>query len=398
MRRYLMDNENLIQEAQAMKDELITMRRHFHQHPELGLDTKETADYVEKKLTEYGYAPKRIGHNSVTTTIGNGGKVLLLRADMDSLPITEESGLPFASEVPGKAHCCGHDLHTAMLLGAAKLLKAHESELKGTVKLFFQAGEENMQGCRDAIEAGILQDPKVNAAMAIHVNSIAMCGRILVLLGSTASSDLFTIHIKGHGCHGARPEEGVDVLNVASHIDIALQELQAREIRAGQTGVLTVCCIQGGMTFNVFPDEAKMMGTIRTFDTQIRDHLVNRLQEIADGVAKTFRAKVTVEFEKSYTIPLVVDQTMAKEAIADLRKLFPQDQVFPLQQNFPGSEDFSFIAKEVPSIFIALGANAVPGTKFGQHHPKVIFNEDCLPVGAAVHTQFALEWLKAHKD
>ena len=194
-----MNENDFVLEAKKMEEQLIEIRRTIHRHPELGLETEKTADLVMKKLTEMGYKPTRIGSNSVTATVGKGGgKVILLRADMDALAMDEESGLSFASEIPGRAHCCGHDLHTTMLLGAAKLLKAHEEELPGTVKLLFQAGEENMQGARDVIEAGILENPSVDAAMAIHVNSIVPSKRLIVFNGpTTASSDLFTIKIKG---------------------------------------------------------------------------------------------------------------------------------------------------------------------------------------------------------
>lgn len=391
-----MSESTILAEAQSMAAEITEMRRRFHQNPETGLDTKNTAAFVLEKLKEYGYAPQPIGTNSVTATVGRGGgKVFLLRADMDALEMPEESGLPFASVVPNKAHCCGHDLHTAMLLGAAKILKAHEDEIEGTVKLLFQAGEENMQGGRDVLKAGILENPKVDAGMAIHVNSLVKPCRYLVFTGPTcASSDLFTIKIKGLGCHGARPEEGVDPLNVAAHIHIALQELQAREIKAGETGVLTIGCMQGGSTFNVIPDEAIMKGTIRTYNNAIREHLIQRLKDIVAGVAQTFRAEATVEMSDNYTIPLVADAEISKQAFAALREMVPADGVVPMNKSFPGSEDFAFITNEIPCTFVILGANAVPGTKYGQHHPKVVFNEDCLPYGAAAHVQVAIEWLK----
>lgn len=393
-----MEEQNkYLKEALAMKDEITEMRRHIHHNPELGLDTRETAGYVIEKLKEFGYDPAPIGTNSVTATVGKGGgKVFLLRADMDALPIQEDSGLPFASKNEGKAHCCGHDLHTAMLLAAAKILKLHEDEIEGTVKLLFQAGEENMQGARDVLKAGILENPHVDAGMAIHVNSLVRPGRLIVFTGPTcASSDLFTIKIKGCGCHGARPEEGVDPLNVATHIHLALQELQARELKAGDTGVLTIGCIKGGTTFNVIPDDAIMMGTIRTYDNAIRERFIERMKTMVADIAHAFRAEAEVIMSENYTIPLVSDAEIAKQTFDDLKQGFPD--VMPLNKSFPGSEDFAFITDKIPAIFIVVGANAVPGTKFGQHHPKVIFNEECLPVGAAAHVETAVNWLKNNR-
>lgn len=391
-----MSGKSFDEEAQEMASELTEIRRMIHKNPELGLETKKTADLVVEKLTSMGYTPERIGSNSVTATVGNGdGKVILLRADMDALAMDEESGLPFASTIPGRAHCCGHDLHTTMLLGAAELLKRHEKELSGIVKLLFQAGEENMQGARDVIDAGILENPSVDAAMAIHVNSIVPSKRMIVFSGpTTASSDLFTIKIQGRGGHGSRPDECIDPLNVASHIHIALQELQARELKSGETGVLTIGCMKGGSTFNVIPDEAVMMGTIRTYSKEVREMLISRMKEIINGISRAFCTETSVEFSESYTIPLIADGEMAKQCLTALQELYPDGQIVPMSKSFPGSEDFAFIADKVPTSFIILGANAVPGTKFGQHHPKVQFNEEVLPMGAAAYAQVAKEWLK----
>ena len=321
-----------------------------------------------------------------------------LRADMDALPIQEESGLPFASSTDGKAHCCGHDLHTAMLLGAAKLLKERESELTGTVKLLFQPGEENMKGAKAMIRQGILESPHVDAAMAIHVNSVVPTGKLLVFTGpACASSDLFTIKIKGRGGHGSTPNKTIDPLNVAAHILISLQELQARELKAGETGVLTIGSIQGGDTFNVIPSEAVMKGTIRTYSSEVQELLIRRMKEICDATAMAFRAEAEVIFDPNYAIPLVSDAQVAADARSYLADLFPQDQIKDIRKSFPGSEDFAFISEKVPSVFIVLGANVVPGTPYGQHHPKVVFHEDCLPIGAAAHAQIAMEWLKHHQ-
>ncbi|MCI8639178.1 MAG: amidohydrolase [Coprococcus sp.] len=392
-------NHIFMKRAYEIAEELIQYRRHFHQNPEVGMNTTSTAAFVAEKLEEMGYDPQLVNECGVTATVGKSeGKVLLLRADMDALPMQEDSGLEFASQVPGAAHCCGHDLHTAMLLGAARILKEEESSLEGTVKLMFQPAEENMQGARAMIQAGILENPTVDAAMAIHVNSIAVCGRLLVFAGPTcASSDLFKITIKGHGGHGARPEETVDPLNVMAHIHTALQELQARELRAGETGVLTIGCMKGGSTYNVIPNDAVMMGTIRTYNKEIREMLITRMQEIATGVAKVFRAEAAVVFSDNYTIPLVSDKDMAVFAVDSLKNILPEEQVLPMRKSFPGSEDFAFIADKVPTLFIVLGATIQKGVEYGQHHPKVRFNEECLPVGAATYAYLASEWLRNNK-
>lgn len=385
--------------ASEIADKLVEYRRHQHMHPELGMDMEGAVAYVSEALRAIGCTPERVGRSGVVATIGKpGGKVFLLRADMDALPIQEESGLPFASQVPNRAHCCGHDLHTAMLLGAAQLLKEREGELDGMVKLMFQPGEETMEGARDMLEAGVLENPHVDAAMAIHVNSIVPTGRMLVFYGPVcASSDLFSIRVQGRGGHGSRPDETVDPINAACHIHLALQELQARELKAGETGVLTIGSIHGGLAHNVIPDAVEMLGTIRTYNKDVRQMLIQRLKEISEKVADAFRAKAEVIMDNASTIPLVADEQTAARVRDSLREMLPAQQVIYLSKNFPASEDFAYITDRVPSAFVILGAAIKEKPEFGQHHPKVRFDERCLPIGAAAYAQAATQWLNAHR-
>lgn len=375
--------------------EIVKNRRILHSHPEVGMELKFTTKYVYDQLCEMGYKPEIIGKCGVCATVGKPGKTFLLRGDMDALAINEESGLPFASQNSGVGHCCGHDLHTAMLLGAAKLLKENENQLNGTVKLMFQPGEECLQGARAMIEDGILENPKVDAAMAIHVNSVVPNGALLVFRGPTAaSSDNFTVTVIGKGCHGSRPDEGVDPISISCHIHTALQELQARELQAGDIGVLTIGSIHGGTIANAIPNEVKMQGTIRTFNNKVREMLRTRMQEICEGIAKTFRGTVEVHFEPFYSIPMVCDETVASQIKDSFYEIFSEKQIKFIAQSFPGAEDFAFIADKVPTSFVVLGASIGENVKFGQHHPKVQFNEKCLPVGAAAYAQAATSWLK----
>lgn len=383
--------------AKELVPELVGHRRHLHQHPELGMDVANTAAYVTEQLTAMGYEPYRVGGNGVCATVGKPGKTILLRADMDALPLTEESGLPFASENPGVAHCCGHDLHTAMLLGAAKLLKENEDALEGTVKLMFQPAEETLEGARAMIKDGVLENPHVDAAMAIHVNSMVPCGAMIVFHGPTAASqDLFTVNVKGKGCHGSRPDEGVDPIAIMCHIHTAFQQIEARELSAGQIGVVTVGMMQAGTAPNAIPETATMTGTIRTFDNEVRERIRTRLCEISENVARAFRGSAEVEYSPRYAIPLVSDEQMSAEVRDALLKIFPEKQVRYLAKSFPGSEDFAFISEKVPTTFMVLGASIGPSAQYGQHHPKVQFNETCLPLGAAAHAQAATEWLSTN--
>ena len=390
---------NYFDRAKQLAGELIGIRRDIHRHPEVGLNTEGTASYIEARLREMGYEPYRVGETGVCATVGVPVKTIMLRADIDALPMGEESGLPFASENEGAAHCCGHDLHATMLLGAAKLLKENESELKGTVKLMFQPGEEPLEGARAMIEDGVLENPHVDAAMAIHVHSLIPNGAIVVFRGPTAASeDIFTITVHGKGCHGSTPEEGVDPIAVACHIHTMLQQLQARELGSSKVGVLTVGSFTAGKAPNVIPGTAVMSGTIRTFDTEVQEMLKRRLVEISEGVAASLRATAEVTFAPHYTIPLVSDEVMSSEVNDALLKIFSGKQVRYVANPFAGSEDFAFVAERVPSTYVVLGASVGPDAIYGQHHPKVQFNEGCLPVGAAVHAQAATEWLARNAE
>ena len=385
-----------LQRAIELAPELVQHRRTIHQNAEVGLDLPDTVRYVWDRLIEMGYEPKKVG-GGICATVGKPGKVFLLRADMDALPMEEESGLPFASQRPGAAHCCGHDLHTAMLLGAAKLLKERESELQGTVKLMFQPGEECMTGAKSMLAAGLLEGPHVDAGMAIHVNSTVPVGALLVTHGPmAASSDIFTVRVTGKGCHGGRPCDGVDPTSIICHIHTALQEIQARELWPGDIGVLTVGSLHAGSASNVIPNEAEMTGTIRTFDTKVQETICRRLVEISEGIAATFRGSATVEFAPGKAIPMICDDAVANDVNDALLRLFPEKQVHLFSKHFPGSEDFSYITNEIPATFVALGASIGPDVKYGQHHPKVQFNEKCLPVGAAAYAQAATVWLDKH--
>ena len=266
-----MTSETLLREAEALGDQVLAERRALHQMPGTGFDIGDTLAYVKAELTSMGYQPEDCGRAGVVALAGGKkpGKVFLLRADMDALPIREESGVEFASQ-NGRMHACGHDLHTAMLLGAARLLKAHEEEIPGTVKLMFQPAEEIFEGSRDMIEAGVLEDPKVDAALMIHVMAGMPfpAGTVIVSAPgvSAPAADYFTIKVQGKGCHGSMPNTGVDPLTVAAHILIALQEIHARELAMDDRAVLTIGTMNAGTAANVIPDTVTMGGSIRTFD------------------------------------------------------------------------------------------------------------------------------------
>ena len=401
-----MTKHTLLDEAKTMQDEIIQHRRWLHAHAETGFSLHETKAYVKNELVKMGYAVQECGKAGLTTTAGTpGGKVILLRADMDALPITEETGLFYAS-VGGTMHACGHDLHTAMLLGAAKLLKEHESELDGQVKFMFQPAEEIFEGSLDMIQNGILDNPKPDAACMFHVSTGIPLPAGTVIVSSPGVSapaaDYFTIQVQGKGCHGSAPQNGVDPLTAAAHILIALQEILSREIASAEEAVLTIGSFHGGEVGNVIPDSAELKGTIRTYDESIRTFLKQRLIEISQGIAASFRANATVCFGGCCPT-LVNNQELSEDVTEILKDLLGKNSVFTTAQlgggkpqRGGGSEDFAYITQEVPSVMLALAAGEPSkGHCYPLHHPKVTFDEDILATGSAAFAGIACSWLKS---
>ena len=399
-----MTKEQILQEAKALQEEIKNHRLWLHQHAETGFDLTETKPYVKSILEQMGYTVTECGKAGLITTVGKpGGKVFLLRADMDALPIVEEADVNFAS-TNGRMHACGHDMHTAMLLGAAKLLKAHEAELPGMVKLMFQPAEEIFEGGKDMIEAGALENPRPDGAMMIHVAAGMPIPAGTVIVSSPGVSapaaDYFTIKVQGKGCHGSAPQNGVDPLTAAAHILIALQEIHARELSASEEAVLTFGTFHGGEVGNVIPDSVSMGGTIRTYDEKTRDYLKERMTDIAQGIAAAFRATAEVTFGSGCPT-LVNDKELSENVAGWLKELLGPCGAFTtaeLSGGKPsrggGSEDFAYVSHEVPSLMLALAAGEpAKGYPFPQHHPKVKFDESVLSTGAAVFVYTAFSYL-----
>lgn len=389
----------ILNHAKELNDTIINHRRTLHKHPEIGMDLPVTAEYVFNQLKEMGYQPQMCGPSGVTATVGTGGKTILLRADMDALPMEEKSGLEFSSEIPERAHTCGHDTHAAMLLGAAQILKDYESELKGTVKLMFQPGEEIFAGAKSMIANGVLENPKVDAALGMHIfpmfplGTVGYCSKEMM-----ASVDGFKITIHGVGSHGAQSFVGVDPINIGAHIHTALQEIISREIDSAEQALLTIGQFTAGNAANIIPDTAVMMGTIRTFNNEVRTFIVERMKAICKSVAETFRGTAEVEmlFEVS---PLNVDEAVKNDMVSYVKDLDSDFLKLTEVERLQGSEDFAAIAEKVPSAFFVLGAD-YPGedTVTANHNPAVLFNEKALPYGAAIHANCAMKWLENHSS
>lgn len=390
-----------MEQAKLIKDDMIVYRRTIHSNPEVGSELSKTKTYVMDKLREFGYDPKEICESGIMATIkGNKpGKTFLLRADMDALPMKEATECDFKS-TNGCMHSCGHDMHTAMLLGAAKLLKENQDEIEGTIKLVFQPDEEGFTGAKKMIKAGVLEDPKVDAAMAMHVHSGTPSNVILCGLGtSIAGCSIFRIVAKGTGCHGAMPETGVDPINIASHIYISLQEIISREIPATQSAVVTIGKFMGGDAPNIIPQEVVMEGTIRTLDKKVEEFIFNRINDIVTYTAKMFRGEAEL-IKLSSVPPLVNNNNLAYEITGYMKDLVGEKSVILFESGGMGSEDFASYSYEVPSLYVMLGAGSKEeNTLFGEpmHSEKVVFNEEILSTGAAMHAYSAIMWLKNNK-
>ena len=390
---------NYFERAQALCGELVENRRYFHANAEAGLHMPKAKAYVMEKLKEYGLDPRECGEG-VTATLGRGGRVILLRADMDALPMAEESGLPFACPTGEQAHTCGHDFHAAMLLTAAKLLKEDEASLKGTVKFMFQPAEETFEGSRNMIEHGLLDDPKPDAAIAYHVSPGKLpIGTYLYNDSSTMmfSVDLFEINIRGKGSHGAYPHLSIDPIKIGVHIHLALQELIARESDPNDACLLTIGQFAAGSAANIIPETAVLRGSMRTNKKEAREKLVRRLREVSEATAAVYGGSANVVFTCSVPA-LVCDGALTKEVVGYMQELPIPNAVGYSGIAASASEDFALIAERIPSTFMYLSAGyADERGDYPAHNPKVQFNEDVLPIGAACLAHSAIRWLEEHR-
>ncbi len=393
---------DILARSREIHEEVVANRRHIHRNPELGMYTQETTDFIIEKLEEMGYEPEICGESGVVATVGgkHGGKCMLLRADMDALPMQEESGLAFASQKANMAHTCGHDMHAAMLLGAAKLLKEMEDELAGTVKLAFQPGEEILTGAKAMLEDGLLEDPHVDCVLGQHVIPHYPSGMIRFRTGaSEASADMLTIRIQGSATHGASPHKGVDPILVAAYTIIALQEINSREVDPQELCVLTFGTLHSGTKENILPEFAEFRGTLRTYDQGLRNFAKQRIREIAEGVARMYRAEAEVEFTDGCP-PLVCDPEVMKTIGKGLVEILGEEHVDPNKERMTGSEDFSFVTDACPvGGFLYVGADdGKHGTPHMLHHPAVYFDENCMVNGVAAYVTAAVYWLKANAE
>lgn len=384
------------QKAQAMTPYMVDCRRFLHQTPELSTDLPKTIEFVCHELESMGISYRVVPEGGIIGSIGKtDGNVFLLRADMDALPVQEQSAESFCSK-NGNMHACGHDIHTSMLLGAAKLLKEQESRLEGGVKLVFQCDEEGTTGMATLIENGVLKDPVVNAGMALHVLPGELyAGQYFCASGPVSSAvDRFKITIIGKGAHGATPQKGIDPINVAAHICLALQTIISREICASDTALLSNGFLQAGSAFNVIPSTATLGGTVRSFSPDVGEFIKKRIVEISEHTSKAFNATCQVEFPNS--APSCIND---KDVTALVQKCGASVGLSNINLRIPTvSEDFSLLSQQIPCCFVWIGAGGASEKYKGGvlHDEKVCFNEAVMPFGAALLASSATAWLAEH--
>ncbi len=387
-------------DCKNMQDELVKIRRDLHKIPEAGLILPKTRAYVIAALEEMGipYVLSQKDSGIIATIEGGQpGKTVALRADMDALPILEDTGVDYASEHEGFMHACGHDCHTAMLLGAAKALKAHQAELKGNVRLLFQTAEELAKGSSVLIEEGAMEG--ADSVFGIHIGTIISkdipAGTVICTPGCCmASYDRFIINVKGVGCHGSTPEKGVDPVNIAAHIVLALQAINAREFNACVPVVLTIGSIHGGQQYNIIPEEVTIEGTIRALDADVRQQLARRMGEISAATAAAFGGTATLEMDWGAP-PVVNDAQMAALGVSAAVEVLGEDMVIShVDHPNMGGEDFAYYLEKAPGAFMFLSsANPEKKTDIAHHNPKFNVDEDVFWIGSAVYAAVAEKYL-----
>ncbi|HEU0116225.1 MAG TPA: amidohydrolase [Thermomicrobiales bacterium] len=387
-------------EIDEMLPGVIADRRDFHEHPELAYHEERTAGIVAERLRALGVDDIRTGIAGTGVTglvhgaASGPGRVVLLRADMDALPIHEQNEVDYRSRTDGVMHACGHDAHTAMLLAVARLLMDRRDEFSGTVKTLFQPAEELPPGgAKPMIEAGVLEDPHVDAVFGLHIDQNSPLGVVSVRPGPyMAAADRFTIALKGKGGHGAHPHDTVDPVLIGAQIVTALQSLVSREIDPISSGVVSVTAFLAGEAFNVIPDSAELRGTVRTFTPENRDLLEKRIGELVGGIAAAMRADAKVDYNRGYP------STVNDPAMTDIVRQAAVETVGAehVREGEPimGAEDFSYFLQARPGSFFFVGSrNDERGLVWGHHHPRFDIDEAALAVGVETMTRVALDYL-----
>jgi amidohydrolase len=392
--------ELILKLSKEIEEEVIEWRRHIHMYPELSGREFNTAEFVADKLKAFGVDEVFENFAQSTAVVGvirgKGEKTVAIRADMDALPTEEKTNKPYSSKIRGVMHSCGHDAHTAMLLGTAKILCQLKDRLKGNVKLIFQPCEErnDCKGAKWLVENGVLENPKVSAIFALHVFPDLPVGFVGTRPGALlASSDAFRIEIKGRSSHASRPHLGVDPVVIAAQSVNALHHLVSRYVDPLEPAVLTIGKIEGGFAENVIPDEVRMEGTFRTLSKDLREKFPSLIERTLNGICSAYGGSHEFKLIEG-TPPLINDPETTDFAVRKMRELLGEDKVIILERPTMGGEDFSVYLQHVPGTFIRLGVrNEEKGIVYPLHNSRFDIDENALRVGVAVESYLAAEWL-----
>ena len=392
-----MDYQKIKDESKSISDWIIKIRRELHEHPELMYEEFKTSELIRRELDKLEITYKHpVAETGVLASIGNGnGPCVALRADMDALPIHEETDVPFKSKIDGKMHACGHDCHVSMLLGAAKLLKEKEDKINGTIKLLFQPAEEGGAGGKLMREEGVLKNPKVERIFGLHVWPQMPTGQIGSREGTfLAATSFLDLTVKGVGGHAAVPHLTRDPVLTSAQIITNLQSTISRELDPLDSGVVSISAIHGGQAANVIPPEVKILGTIRSLTMEGLKKLQTRVKEIAENVAKAHECEAIVEYPGNDYPPTVNDEEMWNFAKKIGNDMLGEENVSDLDAVM-GGEDFAYYTEKVKGCFVVLGMNNPDiDATYSVHHPMFKADEDALHIGTALHTVFALKSLE----
>jgi amidohydrolase len=373
--------------------EVVATRRDLHVHPELGFEEHRTAELVARRLEGLGFEVHTgIGQTGVVGVLRGTrpGKTIMLRADMDALPIEEENQVPYRSQSGTTMHACGHDGHVAMLLGAARIVMSRRAEVAGTVCFLFQPAEEGKGGAKAMVEDGVLERFGIERAYGLHLASAHPAGQLGFREGPFyASSDSIEITIEGKGGHGASPHLSIDPVYVASQFVVAVQQIVSRQIDPIEPAVVTIGAIHGGTTHNVIPSRVRLLGTVRAFDAGVREAMAERIERVLRGVCESSGATYTFEYIWRYPVTSNdAEQTRYARALAE--RVAGQAQVAEVPR-LMGAEDFSFFAERVPACFFTLGSNGGESSAFPHHHARFDIDESALATGVRMMTALALD-------
>lgn len=379
----MLTNENIKFEVNEIKDELIKIRRWLHENPELSMKEYNTTDFIIKKLREFGITNiQKIKNTGVVVLIeGNKEKCLAIRADIDALPLQENSGLEFSSKTTNVSHTCGHDIHTTCLLGVAKILSKYQSNIPGKIKLIFQPAEENGQGAKYMIENNALENPSPEAIVALHCWPGVQAGKVFHRHGEmSASSDTFKIVIEGKQGHAAHPYKAVDPIMIAGNIIVGIQSIISREISPLESAVITISTIKGGEVINVIPKTVEIQGSIRTLSTEIREYIHKRLNEVVTSIATTYRGSAFCEINKK--TPVVYNEEKTSKLIEkSCIDILGENNYVHNPTPSMGSEDFAYYLEKIPGAMFRLGCGYENKENPALHSDLFNANEDCISTG-----------------